>query len=65
MAKRGRKPSAKRKGYFYEDEEQAVMYYLNADDAETKNAIFIGKLQEPFTKMIESIIRRYRLYYPD
>ena len=23
------------------------------------------KLKEPFTKMIESIIRRYRLYYPD
>lgn len=65
MAKRGRKPSAKRKGYFYEDEEQAVINYLNTDDAETKNAIFIGKLQEPFTKMIESIIRRYRLYYPD
>lgn len=65
MAKRGRKPSIKRKGYFYEDEEQAVIDYLNAEDAETKNVIFMEKLKEPFTKMIESIIRRYRLYYPD
>lgn len=65
MAKRGRKPSNVRKGYFYEEEEQAVLDYLKSDDAEEKNRIFTEKLQRPFTKMIESIIRRYKLYHPD
>lgn len=65
MAKRGRKPSEKRKGYFYENEEQAVIDYVTADDQEIKNQIFIDNLKPAFTKMIESIIRRYNLYLPD
>lgn len=65
MAKRGRKPSGKPKGYFYEEEEQAVRDYLLSDDAKEKNDIFNEKLKMPFTKMIESIIRRYHLYCPD
>lgn len=65
MAKRGRKPSEKRKGYFYENEEQAVIDYVTADDQEIKNQIFMNNLKPAFTKMIESIIRRYNLYLPD
>ena len=65
MAKRGRKPSGKRKGYFYEEEEQAFVDYLNAKDKETKDLIFNSKLLPAFTKMTESIIRRYNLYPPD
>jgi hypothetical protein len=62
MAKRGRKPSNKRKGYFYEEEEQAVLDYLNTDDAFEKNQIYCDKLKPAFEKMIESIIRRYKLF---
>lgn len=65
MGKRGRKPSAERKGYFYENEENAVVEYLNATDIDEKNRIFAESLYPAFTKMIESIIRRYNLYPPD
>ena len=65
MAKRGRKPSAKPKGYFYEKQEQAVIDYLQAETAEEKNAIYCDILKPAFKKMIESIIRRYKLYIPD
>jgi hypothetical protein len=63
--KRGRKPSGKRKGYFYEDEEKAFVDYLNASTKEAKDLIFNTKLLPAFTKMTESIIRRYNLYPPD
>lgn len=63
--KRGRKPSGKRKGYFYEEEEKAFVEYLNAKDKETKDFIFNSRLLPAFTKMTESIIRRYNLYPPD
>lgn len=64
MAKRGRKPK-ERKGYFYENEEQAVIDYINSDDAVEKNEIFNKYLYPAFIKMIESIIRRYNLYCTD
>ena len=65
MAKRGRKPTNKRKGYFYEKEETALVNYLNSESTEEKNRIFNEVLFPAFTKMIESIIRRYNLYPPD
>lgn len=65
MAKRGRKPKNERKGYFYEQEETAVVDYLNAETKEEKERIFNKFLLPAFTKMIESIIRRYNLYLPD
>ena len=63
--KRGRKPSKERKGYFYEEQEQAVVDYITTDDEREKNRIFNTTLKPAFTKMIESIIRRYSLYPPD
>lgn len=57
--------AAKRKGYFYEKEEQAVIDYINAPTLEEKNRIFSQVLYFPLTKMIEAIIRRYKLYVPD
>jgi len=63
--KRGRKPSKERKGYFYEREEQAVVDYISTDDEREKNRIFNEILRPAFTKMVESIIRRYNLYPPD
>ena len=61
---RGRKPK-ERKGYFYETEEQAVIDYIETDDIVEKNKIFNNVLFPALTKMIESIIRRYKLYVPD
>lgn len=63
MAK-GKKKKEK-SGYFYEAEEGAVVDYLNEQDETVKNRIFKTKLLPAFTKMIESIIRRYKLYLPD
>ena len=65
MAKRGRKPKVERKGYFYEEQEQAVIDYLNTFDDRKREQIFNEILRPAFTKMVESIIRRYNLYVPD
>ena len=65
MAKRGRKPKSERKGYFYEEQEQAVIDYLNTFDDTVREEIFNTTLKPAFTKMVESIIRRYNLYVPD
>ena len=64
MAKRGRKPK-ERKGYFYEEEENAIVKYINEENVEEKNRIFNTILYPALTKMIESIIRRYKLFVPD
>lgn len=65
MAKRGRKPKAERKGYFYETQEQAVIDYINTYDDTKREKIFNDILLPAFTKMVESIIRRYKLFVPD
>lgn len=65
MAKRGRKPKESKREYFGKEEEEAVLLYLSADTREEKNKIFEEHLRYPFEKMIESIIRRYKLYVPD
>ncbi len=65
MGKRGRKAGVNRKGYFYEQEEQAVIDYVSSEDKNEKNRIYAEYLEPAFTKMIESIIRRYNLYLPD
>lgn len=62
MGKRGRKPNEYKKGYFYEKEEEAVVNYINAKSAEEKNLIFEESLRPALEKMIEIIIRRYKLY---
>ena len=64
-SKRGRKPNPeKRTGYFYEEEEEAFKTYVTSTDQNVRNRIFREKLYPAFTKMIESIIRRYRLFTP-
>lgn len=63
--KRGRKPNPeKRTGYFYEEEEEAFKNFVQSNDQAYRDKIFKEKLLVPFTKMIESIIRRYGLYTP-
>ncbi len=63
--KRGRKPNPNKKVYFGEDEERAFVEYVNSTDQAFRDKIFAEKLYYPFTKMIESIIRRYNLFTPD
>lgn len=53
-----------RKGYFYEEQEDAVKEYLMCTDSERRNHIFNTILLPAFTTMIESIIRRYNLHIP-
>ena len=62
--KRGRKPGKNRKGYFYEEEEAAFVKYITSTDQAERNKLFNEKLLPAFTKMIESIIRRYDLFTP-
>lgn len=62
--KRGRKPGKTRKGYFYEEQEEAFVRYINSTDVKERNELFNKKLLPAFTKMVESIIRRYELFIP-
>lgn len=61
MTKRGRK----RTGYFYEDQETAVVNYIKTDDDAERNKIFNEWLEPALTKMIECIIHRWKFYIPD
>lgn len=54
-----------RTGYFYEEQENAVRDYLNSNDETERNRIFNTILRPAFTKMVESIIRRYNLNIPN
>jgi hypothetical protein len=58
--KRGRK--RKNEMYFGPDEEKAVNDYLASTDTTERNLIYNQWLRDPLDKMIESIIRKYKLY---
>jgi hypothetical protein len=51
--------------YFGEEQEQAVVRYLESESEVEKNKIFNEYLREPLIIMVESIIRRYKLYRKD
>lgn len=53
------------KNYFDVREEDAVKEYILSDSKEEKEEIYNKFLREPLDKMIESIIRRYKLYRKD
>jgi hypothetical protein len=59
--KRGRKPKPG-SNYFDVREENAVRMFLTASTTTEKNEIYNEFLKAPLDKMIESIIRRYKLY---
>src|SRR6056300_861599 len=61
--KRGRKP--KSNNYFDVREETGVRMFLTASTYTEKNKIYDEYLRAPLDKMIESIIRRYKLYRKD
>lgn len=48
--------------YFGPQEEEAVIKFLECNDEIERNTIYNQWLRGPFDKMIESIIRRYKLY---
>jgi hypothetical protein len=51
--------------YFGEDQEQAVVRYLKSESEDERNKIYNEYLREPLIIMVESIIRRYKLYRKD
>jgi DNA-directed RNA polymerase specialized sigma subunit len=55
----------KNKKYFDEREEKAVLRYLKSTSEDEKNKIFEEYLRLPLSTMVESIIRRYKLYRKD
>tara|TARA_R110000824_G_scaffold56198_1_gene154038 strand:- start:5496 stop:6200 length:705 start_codon:yes stop_codon:yes gene_type:complete len=59
----GRKPLTKQ--YFGPPQEEAVRVFLTATTWDEKNKVYNTFLRDPLTKMIDSIIRRYRLYRPN
>lgn len=55
----------KKNNYFDVREEEAVKAYIIADTKQEKEVIYNQFLRDPLDKMIESIIRRYKLYRKD
>jgi hypothetical protein len=51
--------------YFDVREEQAVVDYITAETKKEKEVIYKSLLKDPLNKMIDSIIRRYKLYRKD
>lgn len=63
--KRGRKPNPNKTNMYFSDrEEEAFREYCSSTDEVFKNKIFNEILHPAFTKMVESIIRRYILFTP-
>ena len=60
VTKRGRKRTNDM--YFGPNEEEAVIKFLESTDELERNVVFNEWLKAPLDKMIESIIRRYKLY---
>jgi len=51
--------------YFGPDQENAVIIFLSSEDIDDRNQIYNAFLRKPINKMVESIIRRYKLYRKD
>jgi len=60
MVKRGRKKTTSL--YFDVREEEAVVRFIMTDDFEERSKIYKEFLEKPIEKLVESIIRRYKLY---
>ena len=61
--KRGRKRTSNL--YFGPDQEKAVVDFLTSDSYNERNKIYNQHLRGPINTMIDSIIRRYKLYRKD
>lgn len=64
MSKRDKK-SSDEKNYFGKIEEDAVVEYLSSTDDYEREHIYNTYLRKPIYKLIESIMRKYKLYIPD
>lgn len=67
MSKKGRRKKgdsveSTKDGYYNDKQEDAVLRYLSSENADEKDKIFREELLKPLNTMIESIIRRYKLY---
>ena len=61
--KRGRKRTSNL--YFGPDQEKAVVDFLTTESYSERNKIYNEYLRHPINKMVDSIIRRYKLYRKD
>lgn len=56
------KKKIEKENYYSELQEQAVIDFLNTENPNEREEIYNEYLRKPINKMIESIIRTYRLY---
>lgn len=50
------------KTYFGHEQEEAIRLFLKSNSSKERNDIYNRSLREPLDKMVESIIRKYKLY---
>lgn len=53
------------KRYWFQEQEKAIVDYINAQDIEEKNRIYSKFLYKPMSKLIENIIFTYKLFRSD
>jgi len=58
-------PKSKKKPYFGQEQEAAVRVFLTASTYTEKHKAYNDHLRAPLNKMVESIIRKYKLYRDD
>lgn len=53
------------KRYWFQEQEKAIVDYINSQDIEEKNKIYSKHLYKPMSKLIENIIFTYKLFRSD
>lgn len=53
------------KRYWFQEQEKAIVDYINSQDIDEKNKIYTKHLYKPMTKLIENIIFTYKLFRSD
>ena len=52
----------KRRGYFFEENERAIIAYNNENDPILRNRVYTGFIHKPFMKLAENIIHTFKFY---
>jgi len=61
-AERKKTKQKKRRGYFFEENERAIIAYNNEPDSILRNKVYTAFIHKPFMKLAENIIHTFKFY---
>ena len=62
QAERKRTKQKKRRGYFFEENENAIIAYNNEPDVVLRNKVYTEHIHKPFMKLSENLIHTFKFY---